>query len=462
METTSLKISGKAYHALKEHLYPGDGKESVAIAFCGRHVHKDQNLLLAHKIINIPYDQCDIREPDFLKWPTSILIPHLNEAVKREWAVVKIHSHPTGYPAFSKTDDKSDIDLFNSIYGWMDNEKNHASIIMLPDGAIFGHVVKPDLTFDALRRISVAGDDLLIWDSDSDYLPLQEYALRTTQTLGKGTTELLKKLKIGIVGCSGTGSPTIEQLVRLGVGSIVIVDPDKVEEKNLNRILNSTMDDAKNGRYKVDVIKKSIDQIGLGTKVISFKENIYDIMEIIDSLAQCDVLFGCVDSVDGRHLLNQISTFYLVPYFDLGVKILADGKGGIDQICGTVHYLQPGGSSLRTRGVYNSEELRSASMFRANRKEYEDQLRSGYIFNANVESPAVISINMQLSSMAVNEFLARIHPYRYEHNSEFAITRFSLTDGYIQKEGDGLTDEYLAKYIGRGDCNPKLNMPELL
>jgi hypothetical protein len=461
MTTTSLRISGKAYQELKDHLYPGDGKEAVAIALCGRHMHKKHNLLLVHKLINIPYNQCDIREPNLLKWSTSILIPHLNEAVKREWALVKIHSHPTGHPTFSKTDDKSDIELFDSVYGWMDNQKIHASMLMLPTGVLFGRVIKPDLSFEPLRRISVAGDDLLIWDHENEHISIQGYSQRTSQTLGKGTTNLLKKLKIGIIGCSGTGSPTIEQLVRLGVGSLLIADPDKIEERNLNRILNSTMLDALNGRYKVDVLKRAISRFGLGTEVIAFKENIYNNIKIIDILAQCDIIFGCVDSIDGRHLLNQISTFYLVPYFDLGVKILADGNGGIDQICGTVHYVQPGGSSLRTRGVYNSEELRSASMFRANRKEYEEQLRSGYIFNANVESPAVISINMQTSSMAVNEFLARIHPYRYDLNSEYSITRFSLTDGYIQKEGDGLVDEYLARYTGRGDCNPKLNMPEL-
>ncbi len=462
MGGTSLKISGNVYNVLKEHLYPGDGKEAVAIALCGRHIHEENNLLLVHQIIYIPYNQCDIREPDLLKWSTSILLPYLNEAVKREWGVVKIHSHPTGCPDFSRTDDESDIDLFDSIYGWMNNEKNHASVIMLPDGTIFGRVVKPDLTFDNLKRVSVVGDDLMIWDLESDTLPTLGYALRTTQTLGKGTTDLLKKLQVGIVGCSGTGSPTIEQLVRLGVGNLVIVDPDIVEEKNLNRILNSTMADARNGRYKVDVIKKAIDRIGLGTKVISFKENIYDRVEIIDNLAQCDVLFGCVDSVDGRHLLNQISTFYLIPYIDLGVKIIADGNGGIDQICGTIHYIQPGGSSLRTRGLYTSEELRAASMFRTSRKEYDKQLRSGYIFNAHVESPAVISINMQLSSMAVNEFLARLHPFRYDHNSENAITRFSLSDNYILKEADGPADEYLMRYIGSGDYKPKLNMPELI
>ncbi|MGO9699151.1 MAG: hypothetical protein ACLPX7_07820, partial [Xanthobacteraceae bacterium] len=53
---------------------------------------------------------------------------------------------------------------------------------------------------------------------------------------------------------SGTGSPTIEQLMRLGAALIVGVDDDHMEERNVNRILNSTMEDAKKGRAKVDIL----------------------------------------------------------------------------------------------------------------------------------------------------------------------------------------------------------------
>lgn len=455
-----VNISGNDYALLQDHLYPGDDKEAVAVALCGRHEYQDEMRLFIHKVLCIPYDHCETREPDLIIWNTSLIKTLLIEASKKNMAIVKIHSHPNGYNNFSETDNFSDIDLFTSVYGWTDNDLPHASMIMLPDGRLFGRIILPSLDFVEINRVMMVGHDIKIWDHNISN-ERNEFNLRTEQLFGLGTTNLLKRLKIGVLGCSGTGSPLIEQLVRLGVGELILIDPDIIEEKNINRILNSTIEDARNKRHKVDVIKESINKIGIGTEVTVFKENIYDDPAIVYTFATCDAVFGCVDSVDGRHILNQLSTFYILPYFDLGVKLVADGNGGIDQVCGTIHYIQPGGSSLESRGQYNSEELRAAGLYRTNPNQYEKERKSGYIHNVNVDSPAVISINTYTASMAVNEFLSRIHPYRYDQNSCFSVTRFSLSDSYIQYEKDGEPDQYLKRYVGRGKIIPLLNMPEL-
>ncbi|MBL7889722.1 MAG: ThiF family adenylyltransferase [Bacteroidia bacterium] len=456
-----LSISGLHYKQLKTHLFPGDGKEAVAVAICGGHSGNGYSKLLVHQLLLIPYKDCEIRKPDLVQWSTALLNPILETASKKNMSVVKFHSHPTGYPEFSRTDDISDTNLFSSIFGWIDDIDVHGSIVMLPEGEMFGRIIHPNLKFTEMTKISVAGDDIKIWHNELSKTSLSEFSLRTKQTFGEGTTALLRKMKVGVVGCSGTGSPTIEQLVRLGVGKIVLIDPDIVEEKNLNRILNTKMKDARQKQLKVDVLQRAISEIGLGTEIESYSKNIFESLDAINSLISCDVIFGCVDSVDGRHLLNQISTFYLIPYFDIGVKVIADGSGGVNQICGNIHYIQPGGSSLKSRNLYTGEELRSAGLQRTNIKAYNEEKEAGYIVNAQVNSPAVISLNMFASSIAVNEFLARIHPYRNDDNESSAIVRFSLSDSYMQREVDGNPDSYLQKFIGRGNIKPLLNMPEL-
>jgi len=54
--------------------------------------------------------------------------------------------------------------------------------------------------------------------------------------------------------------------------------------------------------------------------------------EVLRALSTCDVLFGCMDSVDGRHVLNKLASAYVIPLIDLGVTLDADGAGGIDSI----------------------------------------------------------------------------------------------------------------------------------
>ena len=214
-----------------------------------------------------------------------------------------------------------------------------------------------------------------------------------------------------MVGCSGTGSPLVEQLARNCVGALVLVDPDRVEEKNLNRILNATMEDARLARLKVDVAARAIRAMDLGTVVETYPSSLFD-PNTVRAVAGCDVVFGCMDSIDGRHLLNKLATFYLLPYFDLGVKLEADGRGGVDQVCGTVHYLQPGGSSLLSRHVYTMDQVRAAGLYRTDPAAYRAQLDDGYIRGVQEDRPAVVQLNSLLASLAINEFLARLHPYR--------------------------------------------------
>jgi ThiF family/Prokaryotic homologs of the JAB domain len=454
-----IKLSGKMYSELMAHLYPGDNKEAISIALCGRNSIGRIDTLLVHRLIHIPYNQCAVRTEYSLKWSTESLEEYLPDVVKHNWGIIKIHSHPNGYPQFSELDDKSDKEFFKSIYGWTNTLSPHASMIMFPDFSLKARIITPESNFIDEVGISVIGDDILFHQSNQSK-EIGAFSMRTKQAFGEGTVNILKNLKVAVVGCSGTGSPVIEQLVRLGVGHLILVDPDIIEQKNLNRIINSTTEHAKNGVKKVIAAKEYIDKIGIGTEVTVFPKNIFESLEIVQELSTCDIIFGCVDSVDGRHVLNQIATFYLVAFFDIGVKLIADGIGGVSQICGTVHYIQPGGSSLLTRGLYNYEELRAAGLYRTDIKEFEEQKKSGYIANITVESPAVISVNMFAASIAVNEFLARIHRFRFDKNQDFAITQFSNTDSYIMYDNDGSPDEYLKKFVGRGQIKPLLNMPE--
>lgn len=449
-----IRISGKHFQELKNHLFPGDGKEAVAIALCGRSKFKDSNTLLLKELYPIPYEDCFERREDFVHWPTESIQPLLEKASKNNLAILKIHCHPGGYDNFSDIDNKSDHELFTGIQSWLDDEMPHASCIMLPDGRVFGRFFTQNMSNEIIHQISVAGSDIYNWYySESDNVLNEEAQIRNLQAFGKKTIAILNRLKIGVVGCSGTGSPTIEQLKRLGVGELVLVDPDYVDSVNLNRIIGSTSADAINKQMKVEVMERGINELGIGTKVKCFPKHITD-TEIVKELADCDILFGCVDGSEGRHILNLISSYYLVPLIDMGVKLNADGEGGIDGVFGTVHFIQPFGSSLLSRGQYDIESLRAEEMKRVDEEEF---LRNQYLSNVNESSPAVISVNTQVSSIAINELLARIHLYRNIDNKEVDAMKVSFNEGVTFPESLSDPCSFFFKYAGNGDVFPLLN-----
>ena len=458
MTQTTLTLTSSQHAELLRHLFPDDGCEAVALILCGRRADPARHRLVARRVIPVPYDACSVRCPTRVTWSTSLLPPILEEATKLGLALIKVHGHR--HPSdFSETDDKSDKALFPSVCAWTDNCP-HGSAVMFPDGRTIGRTVDDCGRFTPVSSINVVGDDLPFWPARTENSTVPEFGRRVAQTFGAGTYELLRQLRVAVIGCSGTGSPAVEQLARNSVGTLVLVDPDRVEAKNLNRILNATRADARNRRFKVDVLARAISKMGLGTVVETYPTSLFD-PSAIKAVASCDIVLGCMDSIDGRHLLNKLATFYLLPYFDLGVKIEADGSGGVDQVCGTVHYLQPGGSSLLSRHVYTMEQVRAAGIYRTDPAAYRSQLDQGYIRGIPEDRPAVIQLNSLVASIAINELLARLHPYRIEPNGDYAVHRISLSHGIYEHEGDGEPCRLLARHIGRGDMEPLLEWAEL-
>lgn len=452
----SLRFSGKHYNIIRDHLFSGDGLEAIAFAICGRHKTDKVDLLIVSKIVLVPHQVCK-RGSIFVTWPTNILTPYLDEVKKKNLAIVKIHSHPVGCENFSDYDDLSDLETFRDISNWLDDIKSHASVIMLPDGRMIGRIINGYDKF-TIATISVAGDDIYFWHSASECSENSSIFYSQLQLFGKGTTEKLSKLKIGLVGCSGTGSIVLEQLARLGVKQIVLIDHDNIEDRNLNRITNSKKNDI--GKPKVDILADAIESIGIGTEVLPLSINIFD-PQAVSVIAECDIIFSCVDTAEGRQILNRISTFYVIPFFDVGIHLKSDGKGGISEASGVVHYIQPGGSSLLSRKAITRERIRAENLYRTDPEAYAAQFKAGYIEDVKEQSPAVISLNSTVSSLAVDELLARIHSFRSCYSSDAAIIRVNFMETILVKEEEGEPCKNLAPFVGRGTTNPLLDMPSL-
>jgi hypothetical protein len=461
---TTLALIGAHHAELERHVYPGDGKEAVAFVLCGRRNGDRRQRLVSQSVHLVPYDACPVRTESRVTWGTDAIAAMLDRAASMGLSVIKVHSHPTGFRGFSDADDAADSQLLPSIFGWVEREIAHGSVVMLPDGSMFGRWQAPDGTLSPIDCISVAGDDLKFWFSEGATVAVPGFAASHAQAFDEGTIAAFQRLSFGVVGTSGTGSPTIEQFTRLGAGEIVAADDDFVELRNVNRILNSTVADANAKRLKVDVLGDAVERIGLGTRFIRQTKNLWD-PEVIRAIAQCDILFGCMDTVDGRYLLNSIATHYNIPYFDIGVRLDAvrneAGQGVIREVCGTINYLQPGRSSLISRDLFSMQDVAAAGLRRNDPNAHARQIKDGYIKGTQAHRPAVISVNMLASSLAVNELLARLHPYREEPNANFASVTFSLSSMEFITEPEGEVCNIFKRKVGAGDLSPLLGMPEL-
>lgn len=460
----TLSLTGDQHQELRSFLFPGDGNEAAAIALCGRRSGERRHRLLVREIHGIPYSICSERSPYSVIWPTDFIAPYLDRAEQEGLTVVKFHSHPGYYPRFSDIDDAGDRKFLPAVRGYVEADIPHASVVMLPDGSMFGRVLWRGQDFTPISRITVAGSDIHFWHNDQTEFGAADFAASHRQAFGAGTTEILSRLSVAVIGCSGTGSPLVEQLARLGVGELILVDDDHVEERNVNRILNSSLEDARLKRSKVDVLSDAVKRMGLGTKVRTYQQALGD-RDVIHAVAECDVVFGCMDTIGGRFLLNLLSTYYILPYFDLGVRLeaVADGKdrGRIREICGTVHYLQAGLSSLLSRGLVTLEAVGAEGLRKNDPKAHDQQLEDGYIRGVLEDRPAVISVNMFIASLAVNDFLARLHPYREEPNSKIASIEFSLSSLEFFPEPEDAPCALLSDYVGTGDVEPLLGQVQL-
>ena len=459
MPSHALRLTQTQYDTLRAHLLPADGCEAVALALCGRRAGAERHVFVVREIVTVPYSVCSVRTPDRVTWPTDAVEPLIREAYGQSQAIVKFHSHRADYRQFSSIDDESDELLFSSVSSLLGDGLPHASVILLPDGTCMGRAVKDGVAFEPMSSISVVGDDIVIWH-DAPAVPVPASGKRNQQVFGNGTIALLRSLSAAVIGCSGTGSLVVEQLARLGIGRLVLVDPDLVEEKNLNRVLNTGKEDAYLGKPKVFALASAIARIGLGQEVLPLPLNLIS-QRAVREIATCDVVFGCTDGTEARHVLNRLATFYSLPYFDVGVRLDANGLGGISNITGAVHYLQPGGSSLFSREVYKMEQVEAEELRRTNSEIYLARRDEGYLRGVDEDRPAVIPVNMFFSSLVVQEFLARLHPFRNAPNRSYAIVRGNLMEPYLVTEPDGDPCALLRHHIGRGDMEPLLERPDL-
>ena len=221
---------------------------------------------------------------------------------------------------------------------------------------------------------------------------------RQVRAFGEDGQLALSALTVAIVGLGGTGSVVAQQLAHLGVTRFVLIDLDKVESTNLNRLVGATSSDI--DRPKVDVAAEHIKRIN-ATGQCQVVQGDVTHPDVAATLTAADFIFGCTDSMASRAVMNQLAYQYYIPCIDMGVAIGAEA-GIVTYIGGRVQMLSPGLACLVCTDKLDSEQVRREMMTP------QERSKDRYIVGVQVPQPAVVSLNSQVSSAAVTMFLSAV------------------------------------------------------
>lgn len=176
---------------------------------------------------------------------------------------------------------------------------------------------------------------------------------RTFDTWGPECQAVLAALRIGVVGLGSVGSIIAETLARIGATDILLIDADRVEEHNLDRLLYATASDV--GRFKVDMMAERLrcSASASSFRVVAKRAWVQE-RDGYAAVLDCDILFAAVDRPLPKDLLNNIAYVHCIPVIFGGVRVATKSNGRLADATWSVIRAGPKSRCLRCDGQYTT------------------------------------------------------------------------------------------------------------
>lgn len=392
---SALRIIDAVWDSVHAHVFDAP-EEGFAFLLCRWHETSRGPTLIADDALLIGYEDVDV---DHTGWSLSdrAIDRAINRAAATGKALVEVHTHPLGPPAFSRTD-RLGLRPFAEFVLDSLPQRPYGATVWTPDGN-YGEIfyrVAGQLRTHALRT-TIVGNRLTIVDHSSGSAVARRFD-RQVAWFGSAVQEVISGLRVGIVGVSGTGSHVVQGLALLGITDYVLVDPDVIGLENLNRMPIATPGGV--GVDKVEAARGFILSHHKDAAVDSIVASVGESRNVEEALACVDVLFGCVDNDGPRLLLNRIAVQSSIPYLDVasGIYPVHDGYAAGGRVAITL----PGQACLACTEELDLSEVRTYFMAP---EEVARQVARGYVEGREVVSPSVVSLNGVIAHAALNEFL---------------------------------------------------------
>ena len=395
--TCDILVTAEDHRRIMEHLFPGDEDEHGAILRAGVvRSGSSLRLLVQHvQPARFGADYVAGRYGYRALTPTFIhreilqcrdsslayLAVHNHGSDRRvEFSTVDLESHERGYPAL--LDIGRGVPVGALVYG----RRSVAADVWLPDG-----------TRRALGTYRIVGHDITRLYSK----PCRERESgaehdRQMRMFGAAGQHILCASKVAVVGLGGVGSLVAEYLARLGVGNLLLIDPDAIETSNLSRVVGATRTDVETGQLKTQIAVRHVREMTTGAELQPIASDVAR-QSVAQLLRDCDFIFLAADSMRARLVVNALAHQYLVPAIQMGAKIRRGHRGELEDAMSAVRHVRPGAGCLWCNGLIDPTQLAIEAKSDSERKEQA--------YGVQEPNPSVITLNAVAAAHAVNDFL---------------------------------------------------------
>lgn len=412
-------MTAAQWATLREHHFPGDEDEHGAVLLCGVASSPRSRRFLVRDVVLAEDGVSYVPGTRGYRQLTGKFVTHQIRRAKDEGLVyLAVHNHGgDDAVGFSAPDLASHDRGYPTLLGL---SRQPVGGVVLAERALAADIWLPDGSRVAVDRTVVIGSSRAVMTPTPNRKDPAVDARYDRQALlyGAAGQRILGQAKIGVVGAGGVGMLLVQALARLGVGHLVVIDPERVEPTNLPRLPETTRLDAmvwfdrdgsppalrrlgrKFARRKVSIARRIVRRANPGTVIDAIQGDVAD-DTTARNLTDCDFIFLAADTMLARDVVNQIAYQFLIPTLQVGSKaVIAADTGEIRDVYAAVRALGHRSGCFRCNGLIDLHRLGEEAL-----GDPEQVKNQKYVDDAAVRAPSVITLNAMAAGWAANAFM---------------------------------------------------------
>jgi molybdopterin/thiamine biosynthesis adenylyltransferase len=440
MEPWTLTIEQALYERLHGHLFPGDHDEHGAVIAAGVVTTGRGTRLLARDLL-IARDGIDFVPGvrGYRRLTPEFVRDQIRFCRDEGLVYLAVHNHSGDTDVdFSSTDNRSHERGYPAL---LDISGRPVGALVLARNALAGDIWTTDRQRRVISETVIVGSNLRrVYPSPPPSPPKADLTYdRQVRWFGDRGQALLARMKVAVVGTGGVGLPLITMLARLGVGHLVVIDPDRLDDTNLPRMPEASRLDAlmplrtlpggtwvadRFSTRKIRLARRAARRANPRIRFTGIATNVVE-PEAAHELIDCDYIFLAADEHLALMLVNAVAHQFLIPAVRIGTRIDVDPETGmVGDIRTNVRPILPGSGCLRCNKLISPTRLAEEST------DQRERDRNRYV--DEVPAPSVITFNTWSASQAATDFMLMVtelidpaaptHYIRYrsrERKSEF-------------------------------------------